>query len=279
MWWLFGSVGKRQETDDIVTKKATSKAKPAAKAAAKPAPKPVAKTKAQAPRPAPSKKAKPELKKPEVKKPEAKKPEVKAAPQPEPKPAPKPKPEYENVELKIELQSIPFDKSELTADNKKELDEFLATEVKPLNTVGAVIITGHTDRIGSQKANKKLSEERAIKARDYLTGKGIDQLIQACFETREAWSQRVGTGELNRFLEEVTSAHAPVSKGKKDVRIMYGTQTATEPPEFILFTNVATELHFSYERFLANQLRERFGFEGTPIRLKVRRRARKGRED
>ena len=65
----------------------------------------------------------------------------------------------------------------MTADNKKELDEFLATEVKPLNTVGAVIITGHTDRIGSQKANKKLSEERAIKARDYLTGKGIDQKL------------------------------------------------------------------------------------------------------
>ena len=82
-----------------------------------------------------------------------------------------------NVELKIELQGIAFSKTEMTADNKKELDEFLATEVKPLNTVGAVIITGHTDRIGSQKANKKLSEERAIKARDYLTGKGIDQKL------------------------------------------------------------------------------------------------------
>ncbi|MEI6244189.1 MAG: hypothetical protein WCQ64_04000, partial [Acidobacteriota bacterium] len=60
---------------------------------------------------------------------------------------------------------------------------------------------------------------------------------------------------------------------------LYATQTAIEPPEFIIFTNVATELHFSYERFLTNQLREEFGFEGSPIRLKIKRRAKKGRDD
>jgi GTP-binding protein len=57
---------------------------------------------------------------------------------------------------------------------------------------------------------------------------------------------------------------------------MYGAQTGTKPPSFVLFTNVATELHFSYERFLRNQLREAFGFEGTPIKLTVRRRKRDG---
>jgi OOP family OmpA-OmpF porin len=109
----------------------------------------------------------------------APKPAAKPVEKPAAKPAEKPKPKVEpiNVELKIELQGIAFGKPDLTEDNKKELDEFLATEVKPLNTVGAVIITGHTDRIGSQKFNKKLSEERAIKARDYLTGKGIDQKL------------------------------------------------------------------------------------------------------
>ena len=59
---------------------------------------------------------------------------------------------------------------------------------------------------------------------------------------------------------------------------MYATQTAVEPPEFVIFTNVADDLHFSYERYLKNQIREEFGFEGTPIRLKVRRRAKKARE-
>jgi outer membrane protein OmpA-like peptidoglycan-associated protein len=108
-------------------------------------------------------------------------PEPKPAPKPEPKPeakpAPAPKPQIQNVELKIELQGIAFDKVDLTADNKKELDEFLAKEVKPLTSVGAVIITGHTDRIGSDKYNKKLSEKRALNAKDYIVAQGIDQKL------------------------------------------------------------------------------------------------------
>ena len=93
------------------------------------------------------------------------------------RPSRNPRFEPQNVELKIELQGIAFNKAELTADNKKELDEFLAKEVKPLNTIGAVIITGHTDRIGSEKYNKKLSEKRALNAKDYVVGKGIDQKL------------------------------------------------------------------------------------------------------
>jgi len=102
---------------------------------------------------------------PPAAKPEAK-PEAKAA-----------KPQMMNVELKIELQGIAFNKAELTDDNKKELDAFLAKEVKPLTTIGAVIITGHTDRLGSEKYNKKLSERRALAAKDYIVGKGIDQKL------------------------------------------------------------------------------------------------------
>ena len=106
-------------------------------------------------------------------------PAAKPAPKPAEKPAAKPpaKPQMMNVELKIELQGIAFNKTELTADNKKELDAFLAKEVKPLSTIGAVIITGHTDRIGSDKYNKKLSEKRALAAKDYVVGKGIDQKL------------------------------------------------------------------------------------------------------
>ena len=111
----------------------------------------------------------------------APKPAAKPAPKPEAKPAAKPaakpKPEYDNVELKIELQGIAFNKTELTADNKKELDVFLGKEVKPLATIGAFIITGHTDRIGSEKYNKKLSEQRALGVKDYVVSKGIDQKL------------------------------------------------------------------------------------------------------
>jgi GTPase len=107
-----------------------------------------------------------------------------------------------------------------------------------------------------------------------LTGDRTPKLLEAVDRVAAARLRRVTTSELNKFLERVTTAHPPTSKGRREVRILYGAQTAVTPPEFVLFTNVATELHFSYERFLVNQLREAFGFEGTPIRLKIRKRSR-----
>ncbi len=61
-------------------------------------------------------------------------------------------------------------------------------------------------------------------------------------------------------------SHPPQSPGRRHVRILYAAQTSVAPPTFVFFTNVATSFHFSYERYLVNQLREAFGFEGTPIR-------------
>ena len=107
-----------------------------------------------------------------------------------------------------------------------------------------------------------------------MTGEHTAKLLEVIDRVAEARRRRVPTAELNKFLEKVTTAHPPTSKGRREVRILYGVQTGIEPPEFVLFTNVATELHFSYERFLVNQLRESFGFEGTPIRLKIRKRNR-----
>jgi len=106
----------------------------------------------------------------------------KAAPQkaaPKPKPA---KPEFLNIEEKIELQGMEFNKADMTADNKKDLDEFLGALRKPTKAraaveFGAVIVTGHTDRIGSMKYNMKLSERRAITVKDYIVSTGIDQKL------------------------------------------------------------------------------------------------------
>jgi GTP-binding protein len=111
-----------------------------------------------------------------------------------------------------------------------------------------------------------------------LTGERTPRLLEVIDRVDAARRTRVPTAELNRFLEEVTAAHPPVSKARREVRVLYGAQTSVAPPSFVLFTNVATELHFSYERFLVNQLRERFGFEGSPIRLRVRRRTRRARQ-
>jgi GTP-binding protein len=105
-----------------------------------------------------------------------------------------------------------------------------------------------------------------------MTGERAPKLIELVDRVAESRRLRIGTGELNRFVEAVTAVHPPASPGRRAVRILYAAQTATAPPTFVLFTNVATRLHFSYERFLVNRLREAFGFVGTPIRLHVRRR-------
>jgi GTP-binding protein len=110
-----------------------------------------------------------------------------------------------------------------------------------------------------------------------LSGERTPRLLEVVDRVAAARRTRVSTSDLNRFLEAVTAAHPPASKSRREVRILYGAQTAVAPPVFVLFTNIATELHFSYQRFLINRLRESFGFEGTPIRLAVRRRERKPR--
>jgi GTPase len=110
------------------------------------------------------------------------------------------------------------------------------------------------------------------------TGERTPKLLEWIDKVAVARRQRVPTGELNRFVAEVTAAHPPASPTRRHVRIMYAAQTAVAPPSFVFFTNVATEFHFSYQRFLINQLRERFGFEGTPIRMHVRRRGREKKE-
>jgi GTP-binding protein len=105
-----------------------------------------------------------------------------------------------------------------------------------------------------------------------LTGERAPKLLEVVDRVAVARKQRVSTGELNRFIEAVTSTHPPASPERRAVRILYAAQTGTAPPSFVLFTNVATRLHFSYERFLVNRIRESFGFEGSPIRLAVRKR-------
>jgi OOP family OmpA-OmpF porin len=104
-----------------------------------------------------------------------------------PKPVEKPvekkaKPEFLNVEEKVELQGMPFAKAEMTPDNKKELDEFMgalrkATKARAAVQISAVVVTGHTDRIGSLKYNMGLSERRAVVVKDYLVSQGVDQKV------------------------------------------------------------------------------------------------------
>ncbi len=102
------------------------------------------------------------------------------------------------------------------------------------------------------------------------TGKGIDQLIAAGFETREAWSRRVGTGELNRWFERAIEANPPPAPGGRRIKLRYLTQAKTRPPGFVLFGTRVDQLPESYQRYLINGIRRDLGFGAVPVRIMLR---------
>lgn len=102
------------------------------------------------------------------------------------------------------------------------------------------------------------------------TGKGLDTLIEVAFETRAAWSKRVGTGELNRWFERALEANPPPAPGGKRIKMRYVTQIKTRPPSFVIFGTRVDQLPASYERYLVNSMRRELGFGAVPVRLTMR---------
>jgi GTPase len=102
------------------------------------------------------------------------------------------------------------------------------------------------------------------------TGKGIDQLLGAAFETREIWSKRVSTGQLNRWFEDAVEKNPPPAPGGKRIKLRYITQVNTRPPSFVLFGTRVDQLPDSYLRYLINGIRRELGFGAVPVRLHAR---------
>jgi len=102
------------------------------------------------------------------------------------------------------------------------------------------------------------------------TGKGLDTLIKVAFETREAWSRRITTGQLNRWFERAIEANPPPAPGGKRIKPRYVTQAKTRPPSFILFGTRVDLLPASYQRYLINSMRAQFDFGAVPVRLTMR---------
>jgi len=105
-----------------------------------------------------------------------------------------------------------------------------------------------------------------------LTGQRVDQVLPTALRVQEERLVRIPTAELNRILQEAVARHAPPSKAGKRLKFYYVTQAAVDPPTFLFFVNDPRLMHFSYERYLENQLREHYGFLGTPLRLSFRKR-------
>ena len=101
--------------------------------------------------------------------------------------------------------------------------------------------------------------------------KGMTRVLREVVSVAKERRKRVSTGAMNRFLEKIDFQRAPVPMAKR-IRIFYMTQAAVAPPTFVLFTDRNIKLHFAFERFLENQIREAFGFKGTPVWFKVKAR-------
>src|SRR5882757_3747093 len=143
-----------------------------------------------------------------------------------------------------------------------------------------LITTARTD--GKPPADRNIFEEQVRKVLKYLDyapivflsaahRTNLHRLYEAITLVATERRKRVSTGQMNRFLERVDFQRATVPAAKK-IRIYYMTQAAVAPPTFVLFTDRQVKLHFSYERFLENQIRDAFGFAGSPIWFKVRAR-------
>jgi GTP-binding protein len=116
-----------------------------------------------------------------------------------------------------------------------------------------------------------LSALEAISAGSGPQHKSMVRVLHEVMKVAAERRKRVSTGQMNRFLEKVDFQRAPVPMAKR-IRIFYMTQAAVAPPTFVLFTDRNIKLHFAFERFLENQIRESFGFEGSPIWFKVKAR-------
>jgi GTP-binding protein len=153
------------------------------------------------------------------------------------------------------------------------------------------VTTGRTD--GKPAADREIYEKQMRSVLKYLnyapaiflsalemTGsqrKGMGRVLREVKAVAAERRKRVTTGQMNRFLEKIDFQRAPVPMAKR-IRIFYMTQAAVAPPTFVLFADRDIKLHFAFERFLENQIREAFGFKGTPIWFKVKARNEKSRD-
>jgi len=103
-------------------------------------------------------------------------------------------------------------------------------------------------------------------------GQRVNKVLPVALKVAKERTKRISTGQLNKLMKEAVDAHPPASKPGKWVKFYYATQADIKPPTFVFFTNDADSVHFSYSRYLENQLRGAFGFDGTPIKMIFRTR-------
>ncbi len=148
---------------------------------------------------------------------------------------------------------------------------------------GVVIVVNKWDLIEKDTRTMDEYTKRVRAALDFIdyaplvfvsakTRQRVRQVIDKALLVRAAWQMRVPTSELNELVREATLHHMPATRGKRQLKFYYATQVGVSPPTFVFFVNDHKLVHFTYQRYLENQLRERWQFEGTPVRMIFRNR-------
>ena len=146
----------------------------------------------------------------------------------------------------------------------------------------AIIVVNKWDAVADKETNTMRDMEQNVRQGlsymlyapvvflSALTGQRVDKLFQVIQDVHSQNTKRITTGALNSVLADATArVQPPTDKGRR-LKIYYMTQAGTKPPHFVIFCNDARLFHFSYQRYLENQIREVFGLQGTPVRITIR---------
>ncbi len=146
----------------------------------------------------------------------------------------------------------------------------------------AIIVVNKWDAVENKETNTMRDKELAVREGlaympyapvvflSALTGQRVDRIFQTIQDVHGQNTKRITTGALNSILADATTRVQPPSDKGRRLKIYYMTQASTKPPHFVIFCNDARLFHFSYQRYLENQIREVFGLEGTPVRITIR---------
>ncbi len=151
---------------------------------------------------------------------------------------------------------------------------------------GVIIVVNKWDAVEKETGTLEQYKQEIYQKLKYLsyapiifisakTGQRVNKLFELINYVAEQNNMRISTSVLNQVINEaIAIVQPPTDKGKR-LKIFYGTQAGTKPPTFVIFVNNKELFHFSYERYLVNQIRKEFGLEGTPVRVIVREKSEK----
>ena len=177
---------------------------------------------------------------------------------------------HESIE-RADIALLVLDATEMITEQDLHIAGFIHQALK-----GIVIIVNKwdlTDGLGTTEVRKflrsrlKFFQHAPVVFTSALTRSGLDQILPRVVEVFKERVKRISTSQLNSLVQQVTARHSPPRKQGRALKFLYATQAEVNPPTFVFFVNDRTLMHFSYQRYIENQLRSVHGFAGTPINL------------